>query len=291
MCNKKLDPWKFTRDNYSIVWESPDTTTHYIPTYDEPDNEEFDFSGTCVTKHYVCGCWDNKECRDMAMIPHMITVHVTMCRQDHPYSLSRSLLMNQTFQIPIDDILRNQLLIFSDVVTSPCYISAIRIKIAIPNNSLPTIEAVYCDPDGDVNPVEETGFGEIANAEDTRIWKELKELASDIEAIRKVRAIIPRMDSYWKDYVEYMYPDLYDSFEKVLLNSMDIIKNSAASAMDSAKKLSAREHIMPQCNPEILDMVAQGMGIYQKEIDKCDDSQCEAIAESMSITVNSSEEE
>lgn len=303
MSSKMLNPWKFTRDNYSIVWQSPDTTTRYIPTDDEPDNEEFNFSGTCVTKHYVCACWDNEDTRNMAMVPCMITVHVTMCRQDHPYSLSRNLLMNQTFQIPIDNILRNQLVIFSDEVTSPRYISAIRIKIAIPNNSLPTIEAIYCDPDGDVHDVEETGFGEIAKDEDARIWKELKELASDIDAIRKVRTIIPRMDSYWKDYVEYMYPELYDSFEKELLKSMAIIKNSAMSAADAAtmatKAMSSRDRIQPQCNPEILDMVAQGMCIYKKEIDKFDDSQCEAIAESLNIadhvdtilTMNSSDEE
>ena len=294
MC-KKLDPWKFTSDNYSIVWRSPESTTHYYTFDDDPEDRQFDFNGICVNQNLVCACWDNKDCRDMAMTPHMITVHVTICREEWNYMRGRDLMMNETFQLPVDSILRNHLIVFSEHVTSPRYISAIKIKIAIPINNQPSIEAYYCDPDGDVHDVEKTLLGENTKYDLNQKQRELNDLASDIEAIRKIRAIIPKMDGYWKDYVQEIYPDLYDSFEKTLLKSMEIIKSSAdsaASASDLAgKKKSARELIMPEVNVDILCMVSYGMVIYNREIARFTDSECEAVLEAMnSVTPEDFEE-
>ena len=144
MCEKQLPEWKFTRDNYSIVWQRPVTMCPYNPIDDDED-EGFPFIGNVVDQHIVCACWDNENTKDMGMVPAMINVHITICKQIHNYSISRDLIKDENFSILIDNILRNQLLSFGERITSHRYISYIIIKIAIPNDSMPIISDWYND--------------------------------------------------------------------------------------------------------------------------------------------------
>lgn len=283
MCEKQLPEWKFTRDNYSIVWQGPAQMYRYNPIDDEDENESFPFIGNVVDKRIVCACWDNEDAKNAGFVPAMIDVHITICKQIHNYSVSRDLITEGNFSILIDNILRNQLLSFGETVTTPRYVKAINIKIAIPNDHMPIINARYIDQDGDpwVFEDEELAINEIKKDEANRMAKYLVELAGDIDAIRKIRSIIPGMDGYWKDYVQEEYPDVYDPFEKKLLETMNHIKGTAVVAMDPAKPKTSREKLKSIYNNDILRMVVEGMIIRDKEIDKFSDSECDAVAESL----------
>lgn len=281
MCEKQLPEWKFTRDNYSIVWQGPKTMHLYYPMDDDNEDESFPFIGNVVDQSIVCACWDNKNSKDMGMVPSMINVHITICKQIHNYSVSRGLITEGNFSILIDNILRNQLLSFGEAVTSPRYVKAINIKIAIPNDNIPIINARYIDQDGDPWDFEELAIDEIRKDEAHRMAKYLVDLAGDINAIRKIRNIIPGMDGYWKDYVQEEYPDAYDPFEKKLLETMRHIKEDAAVSVEPAKPKTSREKLKSIYNNDILNMVVEGMIIRDKEIDKFTDSECDIVAESL----------
>lgn len=281
MCEKQLPEWKFTRSNYSIVWQGPVTMLHYNPIDDDEEDEGFPFIGNVVDQHIVCACWDNENSKDMGMVPAMINVHITICKQIHNYSISRDLITEGNFSILIDNILRNQLLSFGENITSPRYISSIIIKIAIPNDRMPIINARYIDQDGDPWDFEELAINEIKKDEAHHMAKYLVELAGDINAIRKIRNIIPGMDGYWKDYVQENYPDAYDPFEKKLLETMRHIKEDAVVAEDATKPKTSREKIKSIYNTDILNMVVEGMIIRDKQIDKFSDSECGIVAESL----------
>lgn len=280
--DKKL--WKFTTNNYSIVWQGPVTTSMYYPQDDDPEDQQFAFTGICVDRRVMAACWYDDEAMHMGIVPSMIPIHFTICRQAPAISATRDLTMNESFQIPMDNILVNHILEFDNIITRPYQIKLIKIKIGIPNDDLPTIDAIYCDQDGDTYEIQKTLLGKMWEAEHKRIRSALIGLASDIDSIRAIQRIIPKMDGYWKDYVEEMYPDEYDSFEKALLNSLSTIRNSASRAANIAveKKATPRELIMPEWNIEILEMVVEGMAIYEKSIKGLSDDQCEAIWESMS---------
>lgn len=281
MCEKQLPEWKFTRDNYSIVWQGPVTMCHYNPIDDDDEDEGFPFIGNVVDQHIVCACWDNENSKDMGMIPAMINVHITICKQIHNYSISRDLINDGNFSILIDNILRNQLLSFGENITSPRYISSIIIKIAIPNDSMPIISAWYIDRDGNPLDFEELAINEIKKDEAHHMAKYLVDLAGDINAIRKIRNIIPGMDGYWKDYVQEEYPDAYDPFEKKLLETMRHIKEDAVVAEEPAKPKTSREKLKSIYNNDILKMVVEGMIIRDKQIDTFTDSECDIVAESL----------
>lgn len=281
MCEKQLPEWKFTRDNYSIVWQGPKTMHLYYPMDDDEEDESFPFIGNVVDQSIVCACWDNKNSKDMGLVPAMINVHITICKQIHNYSVSRGLITEGNFSILIDNILRNQLLSFGETVTSPRYVKAINIKIAIPNDNIPIINARYIDQDGDPWDFEELAIDEIRKDEAHRMAKYLVDLAGDINAIRKIRNIIPGMDGYWKDYVQEEYPDVYDPFEKKLLETMRHIKEDAAVSAEPAKPKTSREKLKSIYNNDILNMVVEGMIIRDKEIDKFSDSECDIVAESL----------
>lgn len=283
MCEKQLPEWKFTRDNYSIVWQGPVTMCHYNPIDDEED-EGFPFIGNVVDQHIVCACWDDENRKDMGMIPAMVNVHITICKQIHNYSISRDLIKDENFSILIDNILRNQLLSFGERITSPRYISSIIIKIAIPNDSMPIISAWYIDHDGNPCDFEELAINEIKKDEAHRMAKYLVDLAGDIDAIRKIRNIIPGMDGYWKDYVQKKYPDAYDPFEKKLLETMSHIKEDAVVAEEPSKPKTSREKLKSIYNNDILKMVVEGMIIRDKQIDTFTDSECDIVAESLEKT-------
>ena len=287
MCDKHLPEWKFTRNNYSIVWRGPANTCNYNPMLeDEEEGEGFPFVGKVVDQHFVCACWNSEDSKNMGMVPSMIHVHVTICRQASTNSIARELLKDETFGIPIDTILRNHLITFGDMagrtVTSPIAIKSIIVKIAIPSNGLPTVEAKYFDQDGDGWDFEELATEEIRKDEACRMGNYLADLAGEIDAIRKIRAIIPKMDSYWKDYVQEVYPDAYDRFERKLLETMRTIKEGAAVAEDMTKPKTNREKLKSIYNVDILSMVAEGMKLHDKEIDKLTDEECDIVAESIS---------
>lgn len=281
MCEKQLPEWKFTRDNYSIVWRGPAAMHLYYPMDDDGEEESFPFIGNVVDQSIVCACWDNKNSKDMGLVPSMINVHITICKQIHNYSVSRGLITEGNFSILIDNILRNQLLSFGETVTSPRYVKAINIKISIPNDNIPIINARYIDQDGDPLDFEELAIDEIRKDEAHRMAKYLVDLAGDINAIRKIRNIIPGMDGYWKDYVQEEYPDAYDPFEKKLLETMRHIKEDAAVSVEPAKPKTSREKLKSIYNNDILNMVVEGMIIRDKEIDKLSDSECDIVAESL----------
>ena len=90
------------------------------------------------------------------------------------------------------------------------------------------------------------------------------------------------MDGYWKDYVQEVYPDAYDPFEKKLLETMSHIKGTAVVAIDAAKPKTNREKLKSIYNADILNMVAEGMKLRNKEIDKLTDEECDIVAESIS---------
>ncbi len=287
MCDKHLPEWKFARDNYNIMWTGPASTCNYNPILeDEEEGEGFPFIGKVVDQHFVCACWDSEDSKNMGMVPSMIHVHVTICRQLLTDITARVLMKDETFTIPIDTILRNHLLAFGDmagrVVTSPSYIKSIIIKIGIPNSGLPTIEAKYFDQDGDGWDFEELAIEEIRKDEANRMGNYLVDLAGEIDAIRKIQEIIPKMDGYWKDYVQEVYPDAYDPFEKKLLETMSHIKGTAVVAIDAAKPKTNREKLKSIYNADILNMVAEGMKLRNKEIDKLTDEECDIVAESIS---------
>lgn len=286
MC-KEIAPWRFTRKNYSIMWSGPANTCNYNPVIeDEEEGEGFPFIGKVVDQHFVCACWDNEESKNMGMVPSMIHVHVTICRQLLADITARELMKDETFAIPIDAILRNHLITFGDmvghVVTSPRAIESIIVKIGVPNNGLPTIDAKYFDKDGDGWDFEELAIEEIRKTEANRMGNYLADLAGEIDAIRKIRAIIPNMDSYWKDYVQEVYPDAYDRFERKLLETMRGIKEGAAVAGDTSKPKTSREKLKSIYNTDILNMVTEGMKLRDKEIDKLTDEECDIVAESIS---------
>lgn len=287
MCDKQLPEWKFTRNNYNIVWRGPASTCNYNPILeDEEEGEGFPFIGKVVDQHFVCACWDNEESKNMGMVPSMIHVHVTICRQLLTNITARELMKDETFGIPIDAILRNHLMAFGDMagraVTSPIYIKSITVKIGIPNTGLPIIEAKYFDQDGDGWDFEELAIEEIRKDEANRMGNYLTDLAGEIDAIRKIQAIIPKMDSYWKDYVQEVYPDAYDPFEKKLLETMSHIKETAVVAIDASKPKTSREKLKTSFNADILNMVTEGMKLRNKEIDKLTDEECDIVAESIS---------
>lgn len=288
MCDKQLPEWKFTRNNYSIVWRGPANTCNYNPAFeDEEEGEGFPFVGKVVDQHFVCTCWDSEESKNMGMVPSTIHVHVTICRQMMTNSIARELMKDETFGIPIDTILRNHLIIFGHNVTSPRYVKSIIVKIAIPNDDLPTIEAKYFDPDGDSWDFEELAIEEIRKTEANRTGNYLADLAGEIDAIRKIRAIIPNMDSYWKDYVQEVYPDAYDHFERKLLETMRDIKEGAAvaaAAEDATKPKTSREKLKSIYNTDILNMVTEGMKLHDREIDKLTDEECDLVAEGIGQT-------
>ena len=283
MCDKSLPEWKFTRTNYSIVWRGPANTCNYNPILeDEEEGEGFPFIGKVVDQHFVCACWDNEDSKNMGMVPSMIHVHVTICRQLLTDINARELMKDETFGIPIDTILRNHLSIFVSDVTSPCAIKSIIVKIGVPNNGLPTIDAKYFDQNCNACDFEELAIEEIRKTEACRMGNYLADLAGEIDAIRKIRAIIPKMDSYWKDYVQEVYPDAYDRFERKLLETMRTIKEGAAVAEDMTKPKTNREKLKSIYNVDILSMVAEGMKLHDKEIDKLTDEECDIVAESIS---------
>lgn len=287
MCDKHLPEWRFTRNNYSIMWQGPANTCNYNPVIeDEEEGEGFPFIGKVVDQHFVCACWDSEESKNMGMVPSMIHVHVTICRQMLADITARVLMKDETFTIPIDAILRNHLITFGDMagraVTSPHVIESIIVKIGIPNNGLPTIDAKYFDKDGDGWDFEELAIEEIRKTEVNRMENHLADLAGEIDAIRKIRAIIPKMDSYWKDYVQEVYPDAYDRFERKLLETMRDIKEGAAVAEDTSKPKTSREKLKSIYNTDILSMVIEGMKLNDKEIDKLTDEECDIVAESIS---------
>lgn len=41
MCEKQLPEWKFTRDNYSIVWQGPKTMHLHYPMDDDGKTKVF----------------------------------------------------------------------------------------------------------------------------------------------------------------------------------------------------------------------------------------------------------
>lgn len=286
MCDKSVSEWKFTRNNYNIVWSGPAETCYYNPIIeDEEEGEGFPFIGKVVNQHFVCACWDTEDSKNMGMVPSMIHVHVTICRQLLTNITARELMKDETFGIPIDTILRNHLTAFGDMagrtVTSPRYIESIIVKIGIPNDGIPTIKAKYFDKDGDGWDFEELAIEEIRKDEACRTGNYLVDLAGEIDAIRKIQEIIPKMDSYWKDYVQEVYPDAYDPFEKKLLETMSHIKGTAVVAIDAAKPKTSREKLKSIYNVDILNMVTGGMKLHDKEIDKLTDEECDIVAESL----------
>ena len=283
MCEKQLPEWKFTRDNYSIVWQGPATMYCYSPIDDDDENESFPFIGNIVDKRIVCACWDNEDAKNAGFVPAMIDVHITICKQIHNYSVSRSLITDGNFSILIDNILRNQLLSFGESVTSPRYVKSITVKIGIPNDNMPIINAKYVDRNGDTCEFEELAIAEIRKDEACHKAKYLVDLAGDINAIRKIRSIIPGMDGYWKDYVQEMSPDAYDDFERKFLETMNHIKEDVVVAEEPAKPKTSREKLKSIYNNDILHMVVEGMIIHDSEIDKLTDSECDIVAEGIGL--------
>ena len=284
MCEKKLPEWKFTRDNYNIVWRGPAAMYRYNPVIDDDDeNESFPFIGNVVDQRIACACWDNEDAQNAGFVPAMIDVHITICKQIHNYNVSRDLITDGHFSILIDNILRNQLLSFSETITSPRYVKSITVKIGIPNDSMPIINAKYVDRNGDTCEFEELAITEIRKDEACHKVKYLVDLAGDINAIRKIRSIIPGMDGYWKDYVQEMYPDAYDGFERKFLETMNHIKEDAVIAEEPAKPKTSREKLKSIYNNDILHMVVEGMIIHDNEIDKLTDSECDIVAEGIGL--------
>lgn len=277
MC-KKMTPWKFTSDNYSIVWQGPATTTLYHPSDDYEEERQFEFMGTCVDQHVMAACWRTDDAKSMGMVPSMIPIHFTICREVPTFSTARVLMMNESFQIPMAEILQTQLMVIDETVSDPCHIKAIKIKIAIPNNELPSMDAVYCDPDGEVHEIQETIVDNTWAHERKRVCIALIDLATDVDAVAAIRSIIPNMDVFWKAYVEQMYPSDYEIFKANLEDCIQEIQDGRACAAKDAT--TYRERIMPRYNPEIMTMVSEGMAIVGSQIKSLDEATCKDIYES-----------
>lgn len=275
---KKIAPWKFTADNYSIIWQGPVTTSLNHPEDDYWEDPQFDFMGTCVDQHVMTACWISDESKAMGMVPDMIPIHFTICREVPVSSTARDLIMNESFQIPMANILQNHLMVIDDTVTGPSYIKAIKIKIAIPNNALPSMEASYCDPDGGVHDIQETIVNDTWEAEHKRIRTSLIDLATNVNAVAAIRSIIPEMDLYWKAYVRQMYPSEYEIFEANLGDCIQEIKAGRATSAESTN--TYHDLIKPRYNSEILTMVSEGMGIIGHQLSSLDEATCKDIYES-----------
>lgn len=274
---KTIDPWKFTAGNYSIVWQGPVTTTMHHPQDDCEEEHRFDFMGTCVNQHVMAACWNNDDAKAMGLVPDMIPIHFIICREVPASSTARDLIMNESFQIPMANILQHHLMIIDDVVNSPAQIKEITIKIAIPNTELPSMEASYRDPDGDVHDIQETIVDDTWEAHRNRVHMLLICLTADVNAVAAIRNIIPEMDLYWKAYVHQMYPSEYELFTA---NLGDCIQEIKAGRVTSAESTNTyHDLIKPRYNSKILTMVSEGMAIVGQQLDSFDEATCKDIYE------------